>query len=233
MGAHRWAAYALASIILQTLHGVAGAEEPAAAREAGRPQSDLHAGTRGSSYGSSGPAAELQRVAAVNDHYNRFRSATDAVLWGVADYWATPVQFAAAGAGDCEDFALAKFAALIRVGVSPQRMWLAYTRALQPGSRRIESHMVLVYQSVDHRYWVLDNLRRDVAPLTGRSDLSLSTALNASGIWQLSKTDPPRLLAGPDALPPRARTLLAETAAGAAVASADDVPADQVHREVR
>jgi predicted transglutaminase-like cysteine proteinase len=182
---------------------------------------------------SSHAYSDLQRAVGVNRFFNEFRSVHDYELWGVEDYWATPEQVLAVGAGDCEDFALAKYVSLIRTGVAANRLWLAYTRALQPGSRRIESHMVLVYQSTDHRYWVLDNLRHDVVPLPGRSDLSVSTALNASGIWQFSKTDPPQLLAGPDALPTRARSLLTEAAAGAALAGIDGVPADEVHREVR
>jgi predicted transglutaminase-like cysteine proteinase len=233
MGAHGWAAYTLALISLQILAGADVGADPILAHEPSFRRSDLSIGTWNSPHGRSPLTNELQRVADVNDHYNRFRSISDSNLWGVADYWAAPAQLIAVGAGDCEDFALAKFAALVKAGVSPRRLWLTYTRALQPRTRRIESHMVLVYHSVDHGYWVLDNLRKDVAPLVSRTDLSVSTALNASGVWQLSKTDPPQLLAGPDALPPRARSLLAEAAAGAALASANDMPANEVHRKVR
>ncbi len=42
----------------------------------------------------------------------------DQANWGVADYWETPGEFLARG-GDCEDYAIAKYASLVRLGFSP------------------------------------------------------------------------------------------------------------------
>jgi predicted transglutaminase-like cysteine proteinase len=182
---------------------------------------------------SSRAYSDLQRAIGINRFFNQFRSVPDSELWGVADYWATPEQVLAVGAGDCEDFALAKYVSLIRTGVAADRLWLAYTRALQPDKRRIESHMVLVFHSNDGRYWVLDNLRADVVPLAQRRDLSVSTALNGSGVWHLSKTDAPVLVAGREAVPPQARRLLEADERGAALARADGMSMTQDRSAVR
>ncbi|HZD54366.1 MAG TPA: transglutaminase-like cysteine peptidase, partial [Woeseiaceae bacterium] len=66
-----------------------------------------------------GPAARkqpLEQLVAVNDYFNQFRYASDQELYGVRDHWASPAEFTARGAGDCEDYALAKYAALRALG---------------------------------------------------------------------------------------------------------------------
>lgn len=47
-------------------------------------------------------ADEAVRVERINQIANRARYMTDAQLWQSEDYWATPVEFAALAAGDCE-----------------------------------------------------------------------------------------------------------------------------------
>ncbi len=170
---------------------------------------------------SSRARPDLQRASVINRFFNQFRSAPDSELWGMADYWATPGQLLTAGAGDCEDFALAKYLSLIGTGVAANRLWLVYTRALRPDRRRIEPHMVLLFRSSDGRYWVLDNLRADVVPLAQRRDLSVSKALNGSGVWHLTKTEAPVRVAGREALPPQALRVLAADDPGTALARAD------------
>ena len=45
----------------------------------------------------------------VNQFFNaRMAFRDDIVVWKQQDYWATPIEFLRKGAGDCEDFALAK-----------------------------------------------------------------------------------------------------------------------------
>ena len=56
-----------------------------------------------------------RQVAEVNRYMNRKRYVIDPVNYGVADYWATPLQFLAKN-GDCEDYAIAKFFSLRALG---------------------------------------------------------------------------------------------------------------------
>ena len=233
MATRRRVTWILAVIGLQVMWTSAACSEPVnlLGRAAGASVARIAAWQ--SIIGPSRASSDLQRAIGINRFFNEFRSVPDSELWGVADYWATPEQVLTVGAGDCEDFALAKYMSLIRTGVAANRLWLAYTRALQPDKRRIESHMVLVFHSNDGRYWVLDNLRADVVPLAQRRDLSVSTALNGSGVWHLSKTDAPVLVAGREALPPQARRLLEADDPGAALASADGMSMTEDRGAVR
>jgi predicted transglutaminase-like cysteine proteinase len=53
---------------------------------------------------------------------------TDRKLYGRLDYWADPAETLSRGAGDCEDFAILKMAALERLGVPSQSMSLVVLR---------------------------------------------------------------------------------------------------------
>lgn len=59
----------------------------------------------------------LEQVKAVNVLINRWPYRTDMDVWGVMDYWETPVEFFQKS-GDCEDFAIAKYFALRDPGLS-------------------------------------------------------------------------------------------------------------------
>ncbi len=52
--------------------------------------------------------SEPQKLVEVNDFFNRMRFMNDIDHWGEEDFWATPVEFLASGAGDCEDFSITK-----------------------------------------------------------------------------------------------------------------------------
>ena len=53
---------------------------------------------------------ERDRLAAVNGFFNqRVAFRDDIEVWGQIDYWATPLELLDKGAGDCEDYAIAKY----------------------------------------------------------------------------------------------------------------------------
>jgi len=49
----------------------------------------------------------------------------DIIHWKTEDYWATPLEFLATGAGDCEDFAIAKYFTLLELGVDERLLGYA------------------------------------------------------------------------------------------------------------
>ena len=61
---------------------------------------------------------ELETLKKVNDFFNTFRFIDDIIHWKQEDYWATPIEFIASGAGDCEDFSIAKYYTLIKVALN-------------------------------------------------------------------------------------------------------------------
>ncbi len=127
---------------------------------------------------------DMARLRRVNGFFNRIPGATDAVLWGVADYWATPLEFLVRNGGDCEDYALAKYFTLKAGGIAVEKLRITYARAWLPRERRMESHMVLsYYPDADADPLILDNLVAGIRPAPARSDLTPTHHFNAEGLW--------------------------------------------------
>lgn len=131
--------------------------------------------------GSHGEVDEQEKLRAVNRFFNRrlqFRDDLD--LWQSVDYWATPVESLRRGAGDCEDFAIAKYFSLRELGVSSDKLRITYVKAL----RLNQAHMVLTYYATPNAMpLVLDNLIGGILPASQRSDLLPVYAFNGEGLW--------------------------------------------------
>lgn len=130
---------------------------------------------------------EEQRLRRVNEYFNRHvRFDEDTRVWGQLDYWATPMETLGREAGDCEDFALAKYFTLGQAGVPVERMRLTYVRARIGGSesRLMQAHMVLAYYpQPDAEPLILDNLITDIRPASRRQDLLPVFSFNTEGLW--------------------------------------------------
>lgn len=136
-------------------------------------------------------ADERAQLRAVNDFFNqRLAYREDIDNWGQVDYWATPLESLSKGAGDCEDYALAKYFTLVSLGVPDERLRLVYVRARLPGApgeppAGPRAHMVLAwYARPDAVPLVLDNLDGRVRPASARHDLTPVFSFNADGLWQ-------------------------------------------------
>ena len=97
-------------------------------------------------------APEAQ-ILAVDRFANALPWVEDSALYGQADHWATPAEFLDAQAGDCEDFAIAKYAALSRLGFAEERLRIAL---VYDKRRRLEHALTIVYWGGDAL--VLDSL---------------------------------------------------------------------------
>lgn len=132
-------------------------------------------------------ADERRQIRQINDFFNRnVRYMSDQQLWGQNDYWATPLETLGKGAGDCEDYAIAKYASLRKLGIPDSRLRLFYVHA-QIGaatSNATEVHMVLgYYPTEDAEPLILDNMISDIRPASRRSDLTPVFSFNAQGLW--------------------------------------------------
>jgi len=130
--------------------------------------------------------SDAQRLQAVNQFFNRrIRFHSDFEVWGQEDHWATPLELLQKGQGDCEDYAIAKYATLRASGMQVQRLRLVYVRAEMPGHGRAQAHMVLAYYaSAREEPLILDNLRPEVQPASERTDLQPVFSFNSEGLWQ-------------------------------------------------
>lgn len=101
------------------------------------------------------------RIAEINRAINlTIKSVDDKTQYSVRDLWASPLMTFASGAGDCEDYAIAKFVALREIGFSDDdlRLVIVHDRTAD------EDHAVTAVRYEDH-WLILDNktleIRRD------------------------------------------------------------------------
>jgi predicted transglutaminase-like cysteine proteinase len=123
---------------------------------------------------------EKEKLKQVNRFFNLVRFVDDIRVWEKEDYWATPVEFLGRNAGDCEDFAIAKYFTLRALGMPPEKLRLMYVRAL----RLKQSHMVLAYfEQPESMPLILDNINKKILPANYRRDLQPIYSFNAEGLW--------------------------------------------------
>jgi predicted transglutaminase-like cysteine proteinase len=100
-------------------------------------------------YGRSGRA----RVAVINRAVNlAIRPVSDERQWGVPDHWSDPLETLYSDSGDCEDYAIVKYAALLAAGLSKDAVKIVVLRYRLPN----EDHAVLAVR-VDYQWLMLDN----------------------------------------------------------------------------
>ncbi len=120
----------------------------------------------------------------VNTFFNRrIQFKTDWEVYNQEDYWATPLEFMGNGAGDCEDFAIAKYMTLQMLGIGNEHLRLVYVR-YKVGSTAPIAHMVLgYYPKPTDEPLILDNLISSVRPASMRTDLTPVFSFNSEGLW--------------------------------------------------
>jgi len=121
---------------------------------------------------------QLQQAEFVEETVSRriaFRSDWD--NWQVEDYWATPDEVLARGAGDCEDSAIVKLAALRLLGFADRDLYLMIGK-----NRGGLEHAVLLVR-IDGRFWVLDDGATRVDPAEGFDTFEPLMTFAATSTW--------------------------------------------------
>jgi predicted transglutaminase-like cysteine proteinase len=95
----------------------------------------------------------LARLGEINRAVNlAIRPISDSAQYGVEDHWASPLATFTSGAGDCEDYAIAKLMALRAAGVAAEDLRLVIIRETASG----EDHAVVMARADGH-WRVLDD----------------------------------------------------------------------------
>jgi predicted transglutaminase-like cysteine proteinase len=95
------------------------------------------------------------RVGLINRAVDLAITATsDERQWGVADHWSPPFETLQTRRGDCEDYAIVKYVALLQAGLSHDDVKIVILRNLLPK----EDHAAVAAR-VDGQWLILDNLR--------------------------------------------------------------------------
>ena len=95
----------------------------------------------------------LARIGIINRAINlAIRPMSDLAQWGVLDRWSAPLETLTTGGGDCEDYAIAKYVALIEAGVAAEDVRLVIVHDLAVG----ENHAVVATR-LNGDWIILDN----------------------------------------------------------------------------
>lgn len=123
------------------------------------------------------PLEPMARLKAVNAFFNKWPYKTDLDNYAVEDYWATPVEFMTRS-GDCEDYAIAKFYALLQLGVPNDDMRVV---AVTDHIRNIGHAVLVVHIGADSV--VLDNLSNLVMSHTRYPQYDPQFSVNETTRW--------------------------------------------------
>jgi predicted transglutaminase-like cysteine proteinase len=126
--------------------------------------------------------SEKEKVVKINSFFNQVPYVTDKVNWGKNDYWATPIEFLGKFGGDCEDYAIAKFLTLVKVGVPAKKLYITYVKITYNGLN--QAHMVLAYYPKPRAVpYILDNFNKKILLATKRKDLKPVYSFNAESLF--------------------------------------------------
>jgi predicted transglutaminase-like cysteine proteinase len=116
---------------------------------------------------------------------------TDLAQWGEIDVWSSPLVTFAHGAGDCEDYAIAKFVALRQAGMSPDDLRIVVMRDTIRG----EGHAVAAAR-LDGHWLMLDNRRMAMIEDSDVRNYKPLFVIDQHGVNRY--VDTPLLTAAPD-----------------------------------
>jgi predicted transglutaminase-like cysteine proteinase len=148
------------------------------------------------------------RLGEINRAINlSIRPMSDLAQYGVVDLWTSPLATLAAGAGDCEDYAIAKYVALQEIGVSDEDLRLLIVRDARLG----EDHAVVAAR-LDGRWLVLDNRRLVLLEDEQLNQYAPMFEIDGGGVKRLVAAGTPRSMSSDE---PSARSAASGPASGA------------------
>jgi predicted transglutaminase-like cysteine proteinase len=132
------------------------------------------------------------RLGEINRAINlAIRPMSDLAQYGAIDIWSSPLVTFANGAGDCEDYAIAKFVALRQAGISPDDLRIVIMRDTIQG----EDHAVAAAR-LDGHWLMLDNRRMAMVEDAYVRNYRPTFVIDQYGVMQYS--DAPLLAAVPE-----------------------------------
>jgi predicted transglutaminase-like cysteine proteinase len=131
------------------------------------------------------------RVAEINRAINlAIRPMEDLAQWGEVDVWSSPLVTFNTGAGDCEDYAIAKYVALQMAGISAEDLRIVVVLDVNG-----EGHAVASVR-LDGHWLILDNQLMAMVEDVNAGTYRPRFAINESGVMKYSDT--PLLVSAPE-----------------------------------
>jgi predicted transglutaminase-like cysteine proteinase len=133
------------------------------------------------------------RVAEINRAINlAIRPMEDLAQWGEVDVWSSPLVTFNTGAGDCEDYAIAKYVALQMAGISAEDLRIVVVLNLDLNG---EGHAVASVR-LDGHWLILDNQQMAMVEDVNAGTYRPRFVIDESGVMEYSNT--PLLVSAPE-----------------------------------
>jgi predicted transglutaminase-like cysteine proteinase len=127
------------------------------------------------------------RIGIINRAINlAIRPMSDLAQWGVIDRWSSPLETFTTGLGDCEDYAIAKYVALLHAGVAARDIKLVVVRNLSFN----EDHAVVATR-LNSDWIILDNRWLTLVEDTEMRRAIPLFVLDQTGVKQFALTPTP------------------------------------------
>ena len=147
------------------------------------------------------------RLGEINRAINlAIRAMSDQAQYGEIDVWSSPLVTFTTGAGDCEDYAIAKFVALQMAGVSPDDLRIVVMR----DSVRGEDHAVAMAR-LDGHWLTLDNRRMAMIEDADVRNYRPLFVIDGQGVMRYDDPSPPVTVSRQDPAPAMAVNFIATT----------------------
>ncbi|MEJ2374973.1 MAG: transglutaminase-like cysteine peptidase [Pseudolabrys sp.] len=147
------------------------------------------------------------RVGEVNRAINlAIRPESDLAQYGLPDVWSSPLETFGSGAGDCEDYAIAKYVALSEAGVPASDLRLVIVH-----DRRVNQFHMVAAARIEGRWLILDNRTMRLVADSDVPDLTPLAVLGGAQTPTIADTPAPR------PAPPPAKSAKVWNTAGLAV----------------
>jgi predicted transglutaminase-like cysteine proteinase len=113
---------------------------------------------------------------------------SDEAQWRVTDHWSSALETLQSERGDCEDYAIVKYLALLDSGMSEADLKIVVMKSIFPN----EDHAVVAAR-VDDEWLILDNRTLTLVRDTNLTRTVPAFVLDQVGVWRfVSRSRPPR-----------------------------------------
>ncbi len=119
----------------------------------------------------------IEQMNEINSFANHWDYVTDQVNYNIDDYWATPRQFLYRN-GDCEDYAIIKWASLEALGFNPSSLRIV---VVKDQNLNVDHAILAVY--IDGKILILDNQVRQVVDSASIRHYKPIFSVNETGWW--------------------------------------------------
>ena len=114
----------------------------------------------------------LTKLKNVNNFFNQIKYKLDSSHWRKDEYTARPLEFLSTGAGDSEDYAIAKYDSLVRLGIPKYKLKVIFVKDIKTNPKNDNQHILLAYyHNKNSNPIILDSIHKKLSLAKKRDDI--------------------------------------------------------------